>query len=525
MKTNRQFFWTWFVAETSDRIRAVIWVLNPVWLIVGVGLSGESVWGASILFTQDRGAGQPGNLQDPALELPVDGLTQTPTIAEADAQGRQVFEILVQELLNMIPFALEEDSEPRQMIDSAVTAFQSQDFNKASDILGELSEKHAGFPPSDLLRATLSYAIRDAENGLALLERAAIEHPGYPGIYSALGRLAFNQGRISDALAQFEKCQRMIQQADLNEKAAEYFNQQYLDGMIDIAMRQRRFDDARTYLGRQLRNLPDNLKVLMNFAELEFNVGNLEKSEQYLKAVKQSYPDTRAPETIFATWFDQQGKREEAGKWVQAAAEKYPNDPQVQLEYASYLINVEKLPQASKAINDAEKIMGESLFSRNLKGRIAFFNQSYGVAEAHYKAISDEQPNNFDAMNMYALSLIESQDAEKRERALNLARRTFQLYPDNGVAALSLGYIHLKRGEISQAREIFSRVNVSVGVNSEIDYFIAYFFHVIGEKDRARTLLNSILERDGSFLYRKSAQQILESIGPAESDLPDPANQ
>jgi predicted Zn-dependent protease len=439
-----------------------------------------------------------------------------------EAREEQVAAILVQELLNMIPAKLEDQSAVRQELASAVSAFRKQDFNQASELLGQIASSNPGFPPADLLRATLSYAVRDAENGLALLERAAIDHPSYPGIYSAFGRLALNQGRISDGLAQFEKCARLVAEQELEPQAKLYFEQQYLDGLIDVAMRQRRLTDAREYLEIQMGNLPGNLKVLMSFAELEFLEGNLQKSQQFLQTVKQKYSGARAPETILATWFDQQGNREQAGQWIKAAAEKYAQDMQVQLEYASYLVNIEDFPLASKVINDAEKIGNETAFSRNLKGRIAFCNESFGVAEAHYKAISDAQPNNFDAINMYALSLIESKDPEKRRLAREVATRTFRALPDNGVAAAALGYIQVRLGDLNQARELLGMVNLSMGMSPEIDYFIAAYLEAAGEKDRALMVLNSILEREGPFLYRKAAKKMHDRLKAADSSLPDP---
>ena len=79
---------------------------------------------------------------------------------------------------------------------------------------------------------------RTLGSGLVLLERAAVENPDYPGVYAALARLAISQGRISDALALLEKCERVNQSAQIDEFVREHYERQLLDGLTDVAMRQ-----------------------------------------------------------------------------------------------------------------------------------------------------------------------------------------------------------------------------------------------------------------------------------------------
>ena len=360
-------------------------------------------------------------------------------LASADSQGQRVFDGLFNELDNMIPGDFADDPETKQAIEDAVTAFQLKDINRVDSIFKEQAAKNKNFPPPNLLLASLSYAVQDARSGLVLLERAAIEHPDYPGIYSALARLAISQGRISDALALLEKCERVNNGAQIDESIRAHYDRQLLDGLADVAMRQERFDDARKYLDQLRASAPENAKALMVSAELEFRQDKIDKSQEYLKLLKSKFPETRAPESILANWYQRSGKTLEAEKWIRDAASKYQDDPQVQLEFASWAINQEDFPTASSAIVKAEKKDGENQFSQNLKGKIAFCNQSYGAAEAHFRAIAQQQPNNFDAVNMYALSLVESDDPKKRKLAREIATRNFRALPDNLVAQAALG--------------------------------------------------------------------------------------
>ncbi len=461
---------------------------------------------------------------------PANGLPQDPTsdgltenVTPSNSEGQQIFDALFQELDNMIPGEFVADSEQKKAVEDAVTAFQVQNMNRVIEIFKDLSTKNKDYPPADLLLASLSYAAKDTNNGLLLLERAAMEHPEYPGVYSAFARLAMNQGRVSDALAMFEKCGRVIDSTQLDPVSKEYFEQQCLDGLIDVAMRQKKYVEARNYLDRQRKSLPDNPKVLLVSAELEFLENNIEKSQEFLETLKAKLPNTRMPESILATWFQESGKTEDARKWITAAANKYAENPQVQLEYASWLVNQEEFPAASSAIIKAEKAGSESLFSRNLKGKIAFCGQAFGVAEAHYKVISEAQPNSFDASNMYALSLIESGDETKRKLAREIATRNFRALPDNFVALAALGYIELRSGETEQAKAILTRVAQSTGSAPEVDFFLASLLEVVGEKEKAAVVLEATLKQKGVFLYRTAASQLLAKIKQSSDSLPAPA--
>jgi tetratricopeptide (TPR) repeat protein len=443
-------------------------------------------------------------------------------LSSEEAAGQQVFDVLVQELRNMFPRKLENDSEAVKTIENVITAFQLREFNRAGELIDELAKKDKSFPPADLLKAALSYAVRDGQNGFILLEKAAMENPGHPGVYSAFARLALNESRNSDALAMFEKCARSIANSEIDEEAKKFYEQQCLDGMIDVAMRQRRYDAARTYLERQIKALPEDLKVLMSYAELEFHQKNIDKSLEYLQTIRSKFPGTRAPETILATWYDQQGDRENGAKWIRAAADKYPQDAQVLLEFAGYLINIEDFPKASSIIAEAEKLSSESPFSRNLKARIAFCNMSYGIAEAHYRALAEGQQNNFDPANMYVLSLVESKDGEKQKLAREIATRTYRSLPDNVIALATLGYVQLKTGDLENAKTIFGRLALSNGMSPEIDFFLASYYNSIGEADKAISLLETNLKREGMFLYRKPAQQLLDRLKTGSDGLPEP---
>lgn len=430
-----------------------------------------------------------------------------------DGQTTTLFDKLMTEMDNLIPGKLNEDPETKKVVETAIKEFQNRNAKQSVVLFDQLGKANADFPPTDLLLAALSYVVKDQNTGKLLLERAAGAHPDSIGIYSAFARLGIGEGRIADAHVHLEKMKRLLAKP-MSQKAKDFYDAQYLDGMIDVAMRQQRFDDARELLKVQFANLPDNPKVLMIAAELEFRNDKIEESLAYLNKLKSSYTKSRAPESILATWYQRMGKQTESDQWVLKAAEKYPGDERVQLEYASWALNKGDFPEATASIKKAEAASKESTFSKNLKAKIAFAQGSYIVASYHYEQLASSSSTNFDASNMHALSLIESKDEKKRQKALEIAIKNYQSLPNNLVAQASLGYIQLRLGNLEQAKVALAKGAKSQrGLSPEIDFFVASVLKAMKEDQKARGVLEIALRHKGFFLYRATAQKMLDELG------------
>ncbi len=434
--------------------------------------------------------------------------------SKAGATPVKLFDQLMAEMNNLIPSELKDSPKLNSVIEEAITEFQGRNVKRSVEIFDEQVAADPEFPPSDLLLAALSFVVKDQKTGRQLLERAANNYPTSLAVYSAFSRLAINEGRVTDSLVHLEKMQALLSEQQVSEKTKKFYTVQYIDGMIDVAMRQQRLVAARELLEKQKLNLEGNPKVMMIEAELDFREKKIEKSLAILKKLKGKFGKTRAPESVLATWYQQAGDSQEAGKWVVESASQYPEDPQVQLEYASWLVNKEDFPTASDSIGKAEAINKESGFSKNLKAKIAFAKGSYVVAQFHYEALAKANPNNFDATNMYALALIESADEAKRQLALEIALRNYRALPNNLIAQAALGYIQLRLGNVEQAKAALARGAQSKrGVSPEIDFYVAAVLKELKEDIKARGVLEIALKHDGFFLYRGPAKKMLNDLG------------
>jgi tetratricopeptide (TPR) repeat protein len=443
------------------------------------------------------------------------------------AQRRQFyFDVLLQELDSMVPGEYEEGSKQKAELERAINAFLDSDIKTLNEILDQQAAFDPDFPPRHLLLASLSYRVRDAAQGRRLLEKSAVESPRYPGTYAAFARLALNEGRITDAGALLEKCARMVSESQVSDKVKTHFDKQYVAGMLKVAVAQKRFQDARALLDQQMILLPDNPKCYLTGAEIEFQAGNLEKSQAYLEKVKSMVPDARPFESVFARWFRDMGKTNEAEKWILAAAEQYPKDGASQMDYVNWRMGQGDLEAVRAALPQVESLTGETTAIRLLKGQLAFADEKMNEAESVlFKVIEETNGRNLEAVNLYALALAESSEPEKLKQAQKIAQQTLGRAPRSSIAKASLAYVLLKQGVTDQPQRLLLPVVRGERVSSEIAYFFGCLLNALGKQDAARQAFQSALEADELFLYRNKCQKLLDQLGgPIASDSDAPVD-
>jgi len=400
------------------------------------------------------------------------------------AQRRQFyFDAVLQELDNMVPGEYEEGSKQKAELERAVEAFLDRD----TDTLNEILSQQAAFDPD-----------------------------------FAFARLALNEGRITDAMTLLEKCDRLVREQNFSEKVKDHFARQYVAGMLQVAIAQNRFQDARDLLQQQMSQLPDSPKCHLTGADIEFKAGNLAKSQAYLEKVGELIPDARPFESVFARWYRNGGNGREAEKWILAAAKKYPEDGASQMDYVNWLMGKGDLAGVQAVLPKVEALTGESAAIWLLKGQLAFADERMDEAESFLlKVIEETKGRNLEAVNLYALALSESADPEKQKQAQKIAQQTLGRLPRNTIAKASLAYIMLKQGKTDQPQRLLLPVVRSERVSSEVAYFFGYLLNSLGKQDAARKALQSALETDELFLYRKKCKKLLDELGgPIASESP-----
>ncbi len=497
--------------------------MNPGKLCVSAFLAG-----ICLMFGQDMTSAQESTLnqeQQGGTSLSQSNSPATEPAELTPAQSReQIAKLsLLAELDNLTPGKFAPGSEVAKAMEQAVDAYAAGNNEEMTRILTEQRKANPVIPPVELLQAGLYYGVGNADVGRQLLEQAALKYPDYPGIYFAFARLAISQQRMTDAQALLEKGQRILKAKQLSDDEVEHYTVLMHESSIDVEMNNQQYDEARKTI-EQLRAIrPDNPKINLTQAELEFIDKDYKSSFARLQEFHKANPNSALPELVMASWFQQQANEAETQNWIRRAAEAYPDNASVQLSFANYALSVGDFPAANSAVKKVEDIAGEIGPTVLLKAKMAFANEAYGMAEIHYEKLAKLQPTSFDNSNMYALSLIESDSQEKKQLALNIAQRNFQQLPDNAIAQAAFGWVLLKAGETEKAQTLLTRAARTPQLAPEISYFLATLFHQTGKSQQAKIILEPAMEAKGLFLYRNPAAKLMNQINEAtKAQLPVP---
>ena len=443
-----------------------------------------------------------------------------------DSSGNKMFGSLLKELMRMIPGEVEPGSQLDVSLREVVELFSNRKLKEAQSELEKLEASSSRIPPTKLLLAAMAYAVGDGNSGKRLLEAAAITNSEYPDIYFSFARLAIGQNRITDADALADKALLAIQSSDgaFDSEQIDHFKRRYYDAKYQVAKGRGKMDDAKAAVAELAAIAPEAVQTLVARAEIAFDANEMDNALGFLrKAGQQQTADSFRPaEVTLASWLQRKGKNNEAGVLLKKAAGERQADEKVQLALAQWSINQEDFPGTLMAVKAIEEIKGDTNVSRELRGKTAFAQGAYAMAENHFKRLTADNPANSDYANLYALSLAHSPKKEKQDLAVNLARKIAQARSGNVTAVSSLAYVLIKTGQLDAAKTILTTVAKQPNLNVEVTFIICYMLSETGQTDQAKPVLERIVGANGLFLFRNEAKKLLKRISQSAGGLPNP---
>ncbi len=445
-------------------------------------------------------------------------------LGQANAANVEPSKALLDAMNKMIPIEII-GSELEAPMREIARKFLTGSTGEAVAELEALHQANPELPPPPVLVSGMLFTAGNTAQARQWLEKAAAEFPEYPTSFNGFARLAISDRRIADAEALLEKVQRLIETGSWSEAQMRLFRIEYLDGVTDVAIARQQLDAARSHLQELQQFLPENDRVVVRLAQIEFDLGNTDASLGHLNSARSLNPEIRIPEVIISEWYLRKKDWDASEKWIVAAADANPEDAAVQLDHARWLLQNEKLPEALAAVQKAEELGMSNYIVEYLRGQVAFARRSYGVAEMHFQQILDGRPGDADATNMLALSLIESDDESKQSRGLELAVMNQRMYPRSATAMASVGWIYYRMGKLAEAEAAFRQVIAAGSLEPSASYFVAAFLNQRGEYQNAQQLLESAIASRDYFMFRDAAADLLNKVNTRLAAQSDPAQQ
>lgn len=478
-----------------------------------IGLVGCLAWGIFENAGSHRAWAQtqdPAAAVSPPSQVPVD-----PALSDG----------LLSEIHDLTPGGIRGAGELETGCQAAVRAFIDGDANGALEQFDRLRQKHPQLPPAALLLAGLFYSVGNAQQGSRWLEDAANANPDLPTIYNAFARLAIAQGRKTDARVLLEKSQSVLSGGTWSPTETEFFTKMYHDCMADLMLLRSDYADARRYLELLLQADPAMGKAVMRLAQVDFRQKKFSEALQRLEEFRKLAPESRVPELMLASMHAEDGQESEAANWVQKAFERYPEDNNVVLEYVDWMVAHEDFAAALGAIQKNESRVGMLPAVLMFRGKIAFAQMQYSQAEEYFSRVRASEPTNVEVSTMLAISMAEQNDADKLNKALEIAKQNVQLQPQNPVTASVLGWVLFKQNNLAGAGEWLNRAAQGGRLPPESAYYIAKFLMQQGAREQALEFTNNALKTSGLFLYRQPAEALqkeLNNSAPGSSGTLNP---
>ncbi len=443
---------------------------------------------------------------------PTDDAAKAAAAKQAEQNTQAIADQLLVAMDHLIPGEFPKDSSLPTSLRQAALPLLSGDLAQTKKHLEELIQSNPTLPPLQLLLGGMYFSLNQSESGRLALEQAAVDHPEYPGVYTALARLAINQGWWASSAALLAQLRQTIDAGTWSEDQRKHFESEYLDAMADTAIGQRRLDPARDYLTRLQTLVPDNASVWFRMADVDFRQSKIDSALENLAKACSFDANLYPPELVLYQWTTRRNQTEDAKRWIEAAASKFPDEKSVQLEHSRYLLEQGKLGEAADWVARAEKNNANRSITRFLRGQIAFIRRAYQVAEADFRELTLQTPNDLAARNLLALCLAESDDNAKQQTALEIANSNFRANPNSPQMASTLAWILYRMGNLQQAKQLFSQVTSLANFPSDTAFYVAQLLIEEGDDENAANLLKESLKAPGLFLYRKRAEEDLAAI-------------
>jgi len=276
-----------------------------------------------------------------------------------------------------------------------------------------------------------------ANEDITALKKAGLNKAG---IFYIQGVLAYQQGRFQDAQQSFQETLSL---------ASDYTPAMYLLGAANIRLGQ--FEQAGSYLERVLSKSPGNMGARKALAELYIRTGRYADAEQTLLPVLELNPNDAAALRLASFIYMAQGKTAEGLGYLERAIGLQPEVTGEKIQLGIGLLSSGEeqrgLDLLYEAVEDStEKAQAKYALIIGLM-MAKEFDQALQVAEK----MRAEQPDSSVPLNLIGLIQLrkdnEAAARETFERALAIA-------PGNPAASFNLMRLHVKQGELDQAREI-----------------------------------------------------------------------
>ena len=199
-------------------------------------------------------------------------------------------------------------------------------------------EQHSYLPPPSLMLARLFLADDQPAAGRMALEQAAVQAPGYPGLYVTFGKLALSDGRITDAMLHFYRALALLNRGDWHENQRLGLAVEIHAGLAAVFEARNQWSPAKEQLEKWLEIDPRNATARRRLAKAMFFLNELNKAREHLVQAREDDPRYEPVDATLAWLHAQRGDVQQANELMEVAVRQAPQDATAHLARGTWLM-------------------------------------------------------------------------------------------------------------------------------------------------------------------------------------------
>ena len=379
---------------------------------------------------------------------------------------------------------------------------------------------HPDLPPAQLLFARLLFQNRQMAAGRAVMERAAVERPDHPEVYSSFGRLALAEGRLLDASLAFERATTLAASDRWPAPQQRIWLNSAHAGAAAVAERRKDWKNAYASLSVLAEFNPGDAITRYRLGRASFFLDKVEEADSLLRSAHKENPRLEPPDVTFGELWWQKGDADKAERYFNAALTKHPSDPRARHALTRFLIH---LGRGEAARDSASK--GLSLQPKDLEARMLLVLASrqagdVPAAEAVLASWLADDSSNPIALSQAAQLAAQSKDPAKKAKALERANAAAMALQGRGEAQTTIGVVQFLLGNVAEAEKILRAAMVSGDAYADTAYYLALILEQKGDRDGAIRLFSRAIDAPGLFIHGNDAQARRDKLRAAVQTKP-----
>jgi tetratricopeptide (TPR) repeat protein len=419
-------------------------------------------------------------------------------------------------------------------VEKAFELFRQNKVPDALELLKKAAKANPALPQPKLQLAQWCLQANSGQAARQFIEQAIAEDRTHVEGYVFNGNVAFNEGRVTEAILNLQTAEAMAQQPRWDAEQKKRFLRDIRNGLASCFSARGDFDAAKEYLRGMLNDDPKNGGLRQRLAEVVFRTGKPAEAFDELTRAFADDPTLDPPDLRMAALWQAKSAagdpaaaaadRQQAEEYYKKAVTAHAKNAKCHREYAVWLMEDGRTDAAGLYVEAMAKIDPAGRDTAAAKALWHLHRKEYAAAEPLLEGMMKDAPGDSFATGYLCVALAESGDEKKQKRAIELAETMVRQNQRAPLPYAILGWSQFKAGKVDDADKALG-VALSTGqVTLDTAYYLA---KLLAERqkfeDAHRFLKDAVAAPHGLFVYRIDAKAWLPELAkklPEKKDEP-----